>query len=162
MKIIGDSKNLVVRQFFEIDAFDLFQMNSDAELMKLVHEKPYQTIEEAQFFIDQMSKHYEEHNYGLYGVYELRGGRFVGWCGLRSTKYGAILNVRIKKKSWNKGYATEALKIVIDYATNELKLPKIAAKAQAQIPATKHILEKTVLKSSENNPLVFEWKSTES
>ncbi|WP_068596382.1 GNAT family N-acetyltransferase [Vaginella massiliensis] len=158
MKIIGDSHNLVIREFLDIDAFDIFQMNSDAELMKMVHEKPYQSIDEASYFIEQMLHHYQEHNYGLYGVYELRGGRFVGWCGLRATKYGAILNVRIKRKFWNKGYATEALNIVIDYATNQLKLPKIAAKAQPQIPATQKILEKTILKPNEHNPLIFECK----
>ena len=58
----------------------------------------------------------------------------------------------------NKGYATEALQLVIDYAINELKLDKIAAKIQPNNPATKTILEKTILENSTENPLVYLWK----
>lgn len=158
MKIIGDTKNLVIREFLEWDAQELFLMNSDIELMKKVNEKPYLSIEEAKIFIEQMHAYYQENGFGLYSVHEMRGGRFVGWCGLRKTKYGPVLNVRIKRKQWNKGYATEALQLVIDYAINELKLDKIAAKIQPNNPATKTILEKTILENSTENPLVYLWK----
>ncbi len=159
MKIIGDTKNLVVREFLEFDTVELFQMNSDVDLMKMVHEKPYQSEDEAKFFIEQMQQHYTENGFGLFSVHELKSGRFVGWCGLRQTKYGAVLNVRLKKKFWNKGYATESLNLVIDYAINELKLTKIAAKAQPQIPATKAVLDKTILKNSTENSQLYQWFS---
>lgn len=161
MKIIGDTKNLVIREFLEWDAHELFLMNSDNELMKTVNEKPYLSVEEATVFIDQMLAHYQENGFGLYSVHEMRGGRFVGWCGLRQTKYGPVLNVRIKRKQWNKGYATEALQLVIDYAINELKLDKIAGKAQPKNPATKAIIEKTILQNSTDNPLVYQWRREE-
>ena len=54
MKVICETKQLVLREFFEIDSFELFQMNSDKELMKIVNEKPYKSEEEAQFFIENM------------------------------------------------------------------------------------------------------------
>ncbi|MEG0188656.1 MAG: GNAT family N-acetyltransferase, partial [Algoriella sp.] len=103
MKVICETKQLVLREFFEIDAYELFQMNSDQELMKIVNEKPYKSEEEAQFFIQNMEKHYQEFGFGLWGVHEKKSGRFVGWGGLRQTKFGPVVNIRLKRKFQNKG-----------------------------------------------------------
>ena len=54
MKVICETKQLVLREFFEIDAYELFQMNSDQELMKNINKKPYKSEEEAQFFIQNI------------------------------------------------------------------------------------------------------------
>ncbi len=159
MKIICDTKNLVLREFLEIDAYEVYQMNADEELMKSINEKPYATEEEATFFIEKMMEHYAAHGFGLWGVHELRSGRFLGWCGLRATKYGPVINVRLKKKHWNKGYAKEAVNAVVEYAINELQLTKFAAKANANTPATLAILKKSKLTASEENPLVFKFIS---
>ncbi|WP_333662724.1 GNAT family N-acetyltransferase [Chishuiella changwenlii] len=155
MKVICETKNLVLREFFEIDAYELFQMNSDKELMKIVNEKPYKSEEEANFFIENMIKHYQEFGFGLWGVHEKKSGRFVGWGGLRQTKYGAIINIRLKRKFQNKGYGTEVLNVIVDYAKNELKLDKIAAKANANQPETLKLLQKSKLIKSEDNELVY-------
>lgn len=159
MKIICDTKNLVLREFLEIDSYEIFQLNADQELMKAMNEKPFTTEEEALYFIQKMQEHYTEHGFGLWGVHELRSGRFLGWCGLRATKYGPVINVRLKKKFWNKGYAKEAVNAVVDYAIDELKLTKFAAKANANTPATLAILQKSKLKASEESPMVFKYIS---
>ena len=155
MKVICETKQLVLREFFEIDAYELFQMNSDKELMKIVNEKPYQTEEEAQFFIQSMEKHYQEFGFGLWGVHEKKSGRFVGWGGLRATKFGPVVNIRLKRKFQNKGYGTEVINAIVDYAQVELKLDKLAAKANANQPETVKLLQKSKLKPSEENELVF-------
>ena len=101
MKTICESKSLIIREFMDIDAYDLFLMNSEKEVAKAVNEKPYLSEDEALYFIEKMIEHYHEHGYGLWATYEKKSGRFVGWAGLRSTKYGPVLNVRLKKKFWN-------------------------------------------------------------
>lgn len=155
MKTICESKSLVLREFLEFDAYELFLMNSDKEVVKAVNEKPYLTEDEALYFIEKMIEHYHEFGYGLWATFEKKSGRFIGWAGMRHTKYGPVLNVRLKKKFWNKGYGTEALNTVINYAENELRLNKIAGKANPLHPATLRILEKTKLVNSEDNPQVF-------
>ena len=155
MKVICETKQLVLREFFEIDAYELFQMNSDQELMKIVNEKPYKSEEEAQFFIQNMEKHYQEFGFGLWGVHEKKSGRFVGWGGLRATKFGPVVNIRLKRKFQNKGYGTEVLNAIVDYAKNELKLDKIAAKANVNQPETLKLLQKSKLQQSEENELIY-------
>ncbi|MBS7333637.1 GNAT family N-acetyltransferase [Faecalibacter bovis] len=158
MKTICESKSLVVREFLDFDAFDLFQMNSEKEVAKAVNEKPYLSEDEALYFIEKMIEHYHEFGYGLWATFEKKSGRFVGWAGMRQTKYGPVLNVRLKKKFWNKGYGTEVLNAVINYGVNELRLDKIAGKAHPAQPATLRILEKSILVNSEDNPLVFNYR----
>ena len=58
MKVICETKQLVLREFFEIDSFELFQMNSDKELMKIVNEKPYKSEEEAIQAIQDLEDEY--------------------------------------------------------------------------------------------------------
>jgi len=74
---------------------------------------------------------------------------------LRQTKYGAVINIRLKRKFQNKGYGTEVLNAIVDYAKNELKLDKIAAKANANQPETLKLLQKSKLQQSEENELIF-------
>lgn len=155
MKTICESKSLVLREFLEFDAFELFQMNSDKEVTKAVNEKPYLSEDEALYFIEKMIEHYHEFGFGLWATFEKKSGRFIGWAGMRQTKYGPVLNIRLKKKFWNKGYGKEALNAVINYGVNELRLNKIAGKANPTQPATMIILEQSILENSEENPLIF-------
>ncbi|MBF0596717.1 GNAT family N-acetyltransferase [Faecalibacter rhinopitheci] len=155
MKTICETKSLVLREFLDIDAYDLFILNSEKEVIKAVNEKPYLSEDEALFFIEKMIEHYHEFGFGLWGVYERKSGRFVGWAGMRQTKYGPVLNIRFKKKFWNKGYGTEALNAVINYAVNDLKMKKIAAKAVPSQPVTIKLLDKTTMVRSEENPLIY-------
>jgi len=158
MKTICESKSLVLREFLDFDAFELFQMNSDKDVAKAVNEKPYLSEDEALYFIEKMIEHYHEFGFGLWATFEKKSGRFIGWAGLRQTKYGPVLNVRLKKKFWNKGYGSEALNAVINYAANELRLSRMAGKANPTQPATSRILEKSILVNSEENPLLFKYQ----
>lgn len=158
MKTICESKSLVLREFLDFDAFELFQMNSDKDIAKAVNEKPYLSEDEALYFIEKMIEHYHEFGFGLWATFEKKSGRFIGWAGLRQTKYGPVLNVRLKKKFWNKGYGSEALNAVVNYAANELRLSRMAGKANPTQPATSRILEKSILVNSEENPLLFKYQ----
>jgi len=155
MKVICETKSLVLREFFEIDAYELFQMNSDKELMRIVNEKPYKSEDEAIFFIENMVKHYQDYGFGLWGVHEKKSGRFVGWGGFRETKFGPVINIRLKRKFQNKGYGSEVLDAIVDYGKNELKLEKIAAKANKNQPETLKLLQKSKLQPSDENEFIF-------
>jgi [ribosomal protein S5]-alanine N-acetyltransferase len=43
---------------------------------------------------------------------------------------------------WGRGYATEAVRAVIDYGFRELRLNKVAAECHADNPASRRVLEK--------------------
>lgn len=76
-------------------------------------------------------------------VIALRDGPIVGACGLAmqddpAPDVGYWLGV----KHWGKGYATEAVRAVIDYAFTDLGHDSLSAGARVTNPASRRILEK--------------------
>ena len=73
----------------------------------------------------------------------LRDGGIAGACGLihaerESPEVGYWLGV----KHWGKGYATEAVRAVIDYAFTDLDCDALQAAARVTNPASRRVLEK--------------------
>ena len=73
----------------------------------------------------------------------LRGGTIIGACGLMfhyddTPEIGSWLGVPY----WHKGYATEALHALIDYAFTDLTHDAVQAGARVTNPASRRVLEK--------------------
>ena len=73
----------------------------------------------------------------------LRNGAIVGACGLmeaagESPEIGYWLGV----KHWGKGYATEAVRAVIDYAFTDCDHDALQSSARVTNPASRRVLEK--------------------
>lgn len=76
-------------------------------------------------------------------VIALRDGPIVGACGLAMQDEGAPdVGYWLGVKHWGKGYATEAVRAVIDYAFTDLGHEALSAGARVTNPASRRILEK--------------------
>jgi RimJ/RimL family protein N-acetyltransferase len=76
-------------------------------------------------------------------VITLRSGAVIGGCGLMtpvddSTEIGYWLGVR----HWGKGYATEAVRAMIDYAFTDLDCEALQSAARVTNAASRRVLEK--------------------
>ena len=76
-------------------------------------------------------------------VVALRNGGVIGACGLMtphddSTEVGYWLGA----KHWGKGYATEAVRAVIDHAFTDLNCEALQSAARVTNPASRRVLEK--------------------
>jgi RimJ/RimL family protein N-acetyltransferase len=73
----------------------------------------------------------------------LRDKTVVGACGIMShTDDAPELGYWLGVPHWNKGYATEALHAVIDYAFTDLTHESLQAGARVTNPASRRVLEK--------------------
>ena len=72
----------------------------------------------------------------------LRDGTVVGACGIAMQDGAPDVGYWLGVKHWNKGYATEATRAVIDYAFTELGHDTLHAGARVTNPASRRILEK--------------------
>lgn len=82
---------------------------------------------------------------GLNGVIrEKETNYFIGLVSLNLHHDGAFYEVsyQLLPSWWGNGYATEAVQCVIEYAFNELKLPKIIAETQTANASSIRLLEK--------------------
>jgi RimJ/RimL family protein N-acetyltransferase len=72
----------------------------------------------------------------------LRDGTIVGACGIAMQDGAPDVGYWLGVKYWNKGYATEATRAVIDFAFTELGHESLSAGARVTNPASRRILEK--------------------
>jgi RimJ/RimL family protein N-acetyltransferase len=72
----------------------------------------------------------------------LRDGTVIGACGIAMQDNVPDVGYWLGVKYWNKGYATEATRAVIDYAFTELEHDTLSAGARVTNPASRRILEK--------------------
>ena len=74
----------------------------------------------------------------------LHDDTIIGACGLTMTDKEPVpeLGYWLGVKYWGKGYATEALHAVIDYAFTDLGCPSLTAAARVTNPLSRRVLEK--------------------
>ena len=72
----------------------------------------------------------------------LRDETIVGACGIVPREQAAELGYWLGVPYWGKGYATEALHAVIDYAFTDLGHAALQAGARVTNPASRRVLEK--------------------
>ena len=141
--IITETNRLTLREFKFEDAENLYNLNSDQEVIKYTGDKAFQSILEAKIFIQNYDA-YSKYGYGRWAVELKTTKQFIGWCGL---KYIPSLNetdigFRLIKDFWEKGYATEAAKASLEFAFNVLKMEAIVGIAMKENIASIKVLEK--------------------
>lgn len=72
----------------------------------------------------------------------LHDGTIIGACGLLSQELAPELGYWLGAPYWGKGYATEAMHAVIDYAFTDLGHEALQAGARVTNPASRRVLEK--------------------
>jgi RimJ/RimL family protein N-acetyltransferase len=72
----------------------------------------------------------------------LRDGTVIGACGLVTQEATPELGYWLGVDYWGKGYATEAMQAVIDYAFTDLEHKALQAGSRVTNPASRHVLEK--------------------
>ena len=112
------TERLVMREWTSSDIDPFFQMCSDSEVMRYF--PTVMTYDECALFIDRVSQRHKEDGFGLWAV-EAEGS-FAGFTGLAratfSTAFTPCVEVgwRLASWAWGKGYATEAMTAILDWA----------------------------------------------
>jgi RimJ/RimL family protein N-acetyltransferase len=69
-------------------------------------------------------------------------GEIIGMCGIEPREAAAELGYWLGVPYWNRGYATEAVRAVIDHAFGDLEHDALQAGARVSNPASRRVLEK--------------------
>ena len=136
------TEHLILRRVCPEDAAALHQeLGTDPAMYQYTGWHPLKTLETARETVRQTIERYQdEHFYswvvdfedvlfGIIGAYDFRGGRIeVGFS--------------IIRPCWGRGYATEALKRVLDYLTENEGIASVTAWCAQENIASKRVLEK--------------------
>ncbi len=147
MKIFLETNRLILRQLTMEDADNLFQLDSDSEVMRFINGgKPtrYETIQHQ--LLPQWLAYYEKYQgYGFWAAIEKSSDEFIGWFHFRPASDNPDeieLGYRLRKKLWGQGYATEASRALISKGFNELGTQRVVALALPTNKASIRVMEK--------------------
>lgn len=125
------TKRLVLREWKKSDLIPFAKMNNDPKVMEFF---PSTLIkQESDKLVKKIQKEFQEEKFGLWAVEITDVAPFIGFIGLHNVSFSAHftpaieIGYRLAFKYWNKGYALEGAKAVVDYAFNTLDLKEIVS-----------------------------------
>ena len=123
---------------------DLFKLFGDSRVTQFYNVVTLTKEEEAQKYIDWFRNRFEGKAGIRWGI-SLKGeSRIIGTLGFNNfaKNHRANLGYDLKADFWNKGYATEALKAVIEFGFNDLNINRIEAEVMQGNTASESVLTK--------------------
>lgn len=149
MKLPIITERLTLRKITIDDIDNIFQLDSNPDVMKYVGVPPVKLKEESAKMIENIINQYKNNGTGRLAVSEKESNQFIGWCGIKllTDKVNGFKNVyelgyRFLPEFWGKGYATESALASLDLGFNQLNANKIYAYADIDNESSNHILTK--------------------
>ena len=95
--------------------------------------------------LEEAISYYNKHQFGLGSVFERKTNQFVGRAGLRHLGYDETQAIEIAygllKPYWNKGYATELAKAMVDWGFTHLLVDVLIGIVQVGNIASEKVLQ---------------------
>ncbi|HEX6508595.1 MAG TPA: GNAT family N-acetyltransferase [Chloroflexota bacterium] len=151
MQVFLETERLVLRRFTEADADNLFELDSDPEVMRFLNggtPTPREMIENVTL---PKFLHYDEgfEGFGYWAAIEKSTGEFLGWFGFGprndSSPHNVELGYRLRRSAWGKGYATEGARALIRKGFTELGVQCVFATTYQDNLASRRVMEKAGL-----------------
>lgn len=150
-KIILSTSRLILRTWVQEDVAFMTAINADPLVMEYFPST--QDLNTTQKLIQHINEQYERYGYTAYAVETKSTGEFMGFVGLDHPSFeipnfigknNPVVEIgwRLSAKHWNKGYAIEAAKAVVEYAFAVLNLKEIIAFTAVANVRSRRVMEK--------------------
>lgn len=148
MELIGtnriESERLILRRFETCDAEELFAgYINQPEFLYYANKEP-QTLESVKSYLNHVTQKYNDGEYFNWVITQREDGKIVGAINLKSNHEdnSVLFSYAIDNRFTGKGYMTEALTKVKEYALNKLKVSKFVGGCVVNNIASKKVMEK--------------------
>ena len=139
------TERLLLRRITKDDAAEIFFLRSDDAVMKHIGREPAATIEEAEDFISQINHGIDANEIIMWAITLLDDpGQLIGticFWQIRKEHYRAETGFVLHPFHWRKGIMKEALRRVIQYGFDVMKLHSIDAQVNVGNLASAGVLE---------------------
>lgn len=104
---------------------------------------PY-TEKDAIFWLNMAHQGFKQGHQHVFGIFLKEGDQFIGGIGLHvnHSHDNAEVGYWVAEPFWNKGFASEAMALLLEYGFNKLKLHKIYARHLIGNPASGKVMIK--------------------
>ena len=146
--IILETPRLALRQFTEDDVDNLFDLNSDPEVMRyLTGGRPTPRAEIRDQIIPFHLAVYDRlDRLGTWAAESGATGEFLGWFHFRPGPGPDITNIdlgyRLRSSAWNQGYATEGSRALINMGFADLGVKRVFGHTMTVNTASRRVMEK--------------------
>lgn len=137
----GDASRIALRSIACGDAAQVLALNNDPEVMRFVGDRPFGSVEAARLWIERIR---EELPLGI-GRWSIvtAEGDWLGRCSLRRQPDGVVLmGYRLFRTHWGKGYASEAVRIMLDMAFNAHGLDQVHSHVARENMPSRRVAER--------------------
>lgn len=148
MKAI-ETDRLIIRDWQDSDVAEFAKINADNEVMRFL--QSVLSEDESNSFYQRIIAELQTEPYGLYAIEEKSTGDFLGYVGFHKIMFdcdfrGRVeIGWRLKALCWNQGYATEAVKRVLQIG-KEIGLNKIYSFTAIPNRPSERVMQKIGLK----------------
>lgn len=140
-----ETDRLVLRKITLDDKENVFDYFSDDEVTRYFGIENFTKLEEAENIINAFNEGFEKKQAIRWGITLKDTNELIGSIGFHNiSKNNSRVEVgyEITRKEWNKGYATEALRAVIEYLFNEIGFNRIGATIRPENVASQQLVKK--------------------
>jgi RimJ/RimL family protein N-acetyltransferase len=129
------TERLLLRKIIPDDAAMVYKWMSDPEVLKYEDWEPHKNVEFTRGYISFITGDYKSDDIYRWGIQ--LGEELIG-----DILGGGTLAYYLRKDCWSKGYATEAVKAVINYMFSEVGIDRIDASHSTKNVASGKVLKK--------------------
>ena len=138
-----ETERLILRPMRMSDARDLFAYASDPEVSRHVLWDTHRSLRDSRRFLRAALRQYRQGLPGSFAITLRESGRMIGTIGFMwiNTEYqSAEVGYSLSREYWNRGIMTEALRKVVRFGFEELRLNRIEAQHELTNPASGRVM----------------------
>ncbi|TDF93047.1 GNAT family N-acetyltransferase [Paenibacillus piri] len=139
------TERLHLRKMKISDSPSLFKIWSDPEVTKFMNINCFTDENQANDMIKLLDELSKDNKAIRFSIIEIESNEIIGTCGYDSLDFENVkaeIGFDIARAFWGKGYASEAISSLIDYAFSSLKLNRIEAQVEPENVNSVKVLQK--------------------
>lgn len=144
-----ETERTILREVNEGDVEEIYEIFSNPNVAKYDWFHPIKNKEEALKFIERYKEEFEEQEEITWGIALKENNKLIGICCLGDFDVNARraeIGYDLIESHWNKGYATEAIKKIVEFGLKEMNLNRIEAFITPGNDSSVRVLEKVGFK----------------
>lgn len=139
------TERLLLRELDTSDANEIFFLRSDKTVLQYLDKEPAKSIDEAIAFIELIKKELQDNKSVLWGIQLKNNPALIGticYWRIQKEHYRAEVGYVLHPNQQGKGVMNEAMKAVLNYGFEKMKLHSVEANVNTENTASIKLLEK--------------------